>query len=252
MIAATSPNQKNVGAYGGELIVQNLVSGYGKLVIIQNVSFSARQNELVALLGPNGSGKSTVLKSIMGLADVKSGNIAVDGRNIVGMKTEDITDVHIAYIPQRENVFPNLTVKENLEIGAITINDGQKVKENMESVMTLFPQLRHFSHKKAGNLSGGQRQMLALGRGLMLKPRILLLDEPTAALAPQIVSEVLKKISEIRETGVTVVIVEQNAREALGISDRGVVLASGSVILEDTPDAILHDPDITKLFLGVV
>lgn len=228
-----------------------MVAGYGKLVIVHDVSFTVKPKEILALLGPNGSGKSTVLKSIIGIADVKSGNIAVDGMNIVGMNTENITKARLSYVPQRENVFPNLTVRENLEIGAITLRDKSQVRDEMERVVSLFPQLREFSSKKAGNLSGGQRQMLALGRGLMLRPKVLLLDEPTAALAPQVATEVLKKVGEIRESGVTVLIVEQNAREALAVSDVGVVLASGSVILEDKPLAILNNAEIIKLFLGV-
>jgi branched-chain amino acid transport system ATP-binding protein len=235
----------------GRLEVQSLYSGYGKLVIVQDVSFTVEPSEIVALVGPNGSGKSTVLKSIFGLADVKSGSIVVDGESIVGKNTEDITTKRIAYVPQRENVFPNLTVRENLEIGAITLKDKAQTRAEIERVNSLFPQLREFSTKKARALSGGQRQMLALGRGLMLRPKILLLDEPTAALAPQVVTEVLKRISEIRDTGVTILIVEQNAREALAIADRGIVLASGSVVLENKPSSILNNEEIIRLFLGV-
>ena len=232
--------------------MENLTSGYGKMEIVHGVSFDVGAREIVALLGPNGSGKSTVLKSILGLADVKSGIITIDGQNIMGMRTEDAATKGIAYVPQRENVFPNLSVKENLEIGAITIKNKRQVNEEMSRVMSMFPQLGEFSGKKAGSLSGGQRQMLALGRGLMLKPKILFLDEPTAALAPQVAAEVLKKVSEIRDSGVSVLIVEQNARETLAISDRGVILASGSVITGGSPSSILNNAQIISLFLGVV
>jgi len=235
----------------GELRVQNLTSGYGKLEIVHDVSFDVRSREIVALLGPNGSGKSTVLKSILGLADVKSGTVMIDGENIIGIKTEDIASKGVAYVPQRENVFPNLTVKENLEIGAITVRNKAQVEKEMIRVTSIFPQLGEFSKKKAGALSGGQRQMLALGRGLMLKPKLLFLDEPTAALAPQVATEVLKKVGEIRDSGVSILIVEQNARETLAISDRGIVLASGSVVKEDTPSAILGNEEMIRLFLGI-
>jgi branched-chain amino acid transport system ATP-binding protein len=243
-------SEVKVGA--GQLRVQNLISGYGKLEIVHDVSFDVRSREIVALLGPNGSGKSTVLKSILGLADVKSGTVSIDGEDIIGIKTEDVASKGVAYVPQRENVFPNLTVKENLEIGAITVRNKEQVEKEMARVTSIFPQLQEFSKKKAGALSGGQRQMLALGRGLMLKPKLLFLDEPTAALAPQVATEVLKKVGEIRESGVSVLIVEQNARETLAIADRGIVLASGSVVKEDIPSAILNNEEMIRLFLGIV
>jgi len=233
------------------LQVQDLTSGYGKLSIVQGVSFDVRESEIITLIGPNGSGKSTILKSIFGLADVHGGKIFFDGKEITGAKPEEIARGGIAYVPQRENVFPNLTVYENLEIGTVTMKEKKLARDGISRVFEFLPVLKDVRKKKAGALSGGQRQMLALGRALVLKPRVILLDEPTSALAPQVVGDVLSKIKSVREAGTTILIVEQNAREALEICDRGVVLAAGKIIFAGKPAEILGNDQIIKLFLGV-
>lgn len=231
--------------------VCDLLAGYGKLSIIHQISFEIGEGEIVSLIGPNGSGKSTLLKSIFGLTDIISGSIIFENQTITGMPPERVAKMGVGYVPQRENVFPNLSVRENLEIGATTLKDSKIVKNEIAKIFELFPVLYEMGKKKARTLSGGQRQMLALGRALVLRPKMILLDEPTAALAPQIVSDVLKKVKLIRDSGVTVLIAEQNAREALDISDKGIVLASGNKIFEGAPNQISGNEQIIKLFLGV-
>ena len=232
------------------LSVSGLVSGYGKLAILQSVSFDVLEREIVCVIGPNGSGKSTILKTVFGLTNIFGGSILFDGKNITGISPESLASMGISYAPQRENVFPNLNVIENLEIGAVTIGNDKSRKLEISRVFEHFPQLQALGKKKAGTLSGGERQMLAIGRALILQPRLLLLDEPTASLAPHLVADVLQRIRKIRETGVAVLIVEQNAREVLEISDRGVVIASGKKVFEGTPKEISDDADTIKLFLG--
>jgi len=232
------------------LSITGLSAGYGKLTIVHDVSMEVRVGEIVCLVGANGSGKSTLLKSVLGITNIFSGSIYHRGKEITRLPTEMIAAQRIAYVPQRDNVFPNLTVLENLEIGGVTIHDKGVVRSEISKVTDLFPQLKEFK-KKAKVLSGGQRQMLAIGRALIMQPRLLLLDEPTAALAPQVVTYVLNKVREIRDGGVTVVIVEQNAQEALQISDRGVVLASGQKVFEGDPQSISSNEEIVRLFLGI-
>ncbi len=233
------------------LKISDLVAGYGKLDIIQNINFDVNLGEIVSLIGPNGSGKSTLLKSIFGLTDVHSGNIDFAGIDITRKSPDVIAKLGIAYVPQRENVFPNLTVQENLEIGGVTLRDNKLTKSEIAKVYQFLPIIGEMRARKARSLSGGQRQMLALGRAMMLRPRLLLLDEPTAALAPQVVAEVLSKVKSIRDGGVTILIVEQNARESLNISDKGVVLASGKKMFEGAPSEISENELIIKMFLGV-
>ena len=232
------------------LTLKNLVAGYGKLAVVHDVSFDVKQGEIVCLIGPNGSGKSTVLKSIFGLTEVLEGSVNFDEKNITRNSPEEIATKGIAYVPQRENVFPNLTVMENLEIGAVALKNHDLVKSEISKIFEFFPNLVELKGRKAKTLSGGQRQMLALGCAVMLRPRLILLDEPTAALAPQVVSDVLNKVKIIRDGGVTVLIVEQNAREALDISDRGVVLVSGKKMFEGRPSEISQNDQVIKLFLG--
>jgi branched-chain amino acid transport system ATP-binding protein len=233
------------------LEVKGLVSGYGKLAIVQDVSFQINEREITSLIGPNGSGKSTLLKSIFGLVDIHSGSIFFNGSEITKETPEKVALKGIAYVPQRDNVFPNLTVHENLEIGGVALRNRDLTRKEISKVYDFLPVLREMTKSKARTLSGGQRQMLALGRALMLSPRLLLLDEPTAALAPQVVSEVLSKIKQVRESGVAILIVEQNAREALNISDKGIVLASGKTVFQGPPSQISQNEQIIKLFLGV-
>lgn len=233
------------------LEVRNLVSGYGKMAIVQGISFSIDQGDFVALVGPNGSGKSTLVKSILGLATIFEGEVDFQGKQITGKSPENIAQMRMGYVPQVSNIFTDLTVAENLEMGGTIIRGALNKKLVLDRTIKLFPILGSRSRQKAGLLSGGERQMLAVGRALMAEPKLLILDEPTAALAPMIASELFQKLSEIRERlGVTIVLVEQNARKALSLANRGLVLIQGKKAFEGTPNQILGDSEIIRLFLG--
>ncbi len=234
------------------LETKELTSGYGKLMIVQGISLQIKKGEIVSIIGPNGSGKSTLIKSIYGLTTIFSGQILFEGKEITRTRADLVTRLGIGYVPQINNVFTALTVEENLEMGAISLDEKAALKASIEEIYSLFPILGERRRQKAGTLSGGERQMLALARALIAKPRLLLLDEPTAALAPNLADQLFQKIVEIRGLGVTLIIVEQNARKALAISDRGFVLVEGRVVFEDqslsrggseeTTIKILHPP----------
>lgn len=231
------------------LDVRDLDASYGATLIVRGVSMQVRSGELVTIIGPNGSGKSTVIKSIFGLTQIEGGSISLDGNDTTGLDTDRLVQLGIGYVPQAANVFPTLTVRENIEMGAYSMsgNTGERVRE----MRGLFPVLEERWGSKAGHLSGGQRQMLALARALVTDPKMLLLDEPTAGLAPQIVDQVLTQVAEINQRGVSILLVEQNAVKALERSDRAYVLARGRNYFEDTADALLSNPDIGKVFLGL-
>lgn len=207
-----------------------------------------KSGEIVSVIGPNGAGKSTLLKAVFGLLQPRQGRIVVDDQDITGLRPDRIVRKGISYVPQVENVFPSMTVQENLEMGAFIAADDYRPK--LQEVYELFPLLKEKRKQKVGHLSGGQRQMAAMGRALMLYPQILLLDEPSAGLAPLLVSHIFEKIKEINSTGVAVVIVEQNAREALKLAHRGYVLAMGRNVLDDTGPALLENEEIKRLYLG--
>ena len=231
------------------LDVRGLDASYGATLIVRGVSMQVRAGELVTIIGPNGSGKSTVIKSIFGLTQIEGGSISLNGQDTTGLDTDRLVQLGIGYVPQAANVFPTLTVRENIEMGAYSMsgNIGERVNE----MRGLFPVLEERWGSKAGHLSGGQRQMLALARALVTDPKMLLLDEPTAGLAPQIVDQVLAQVGEINQRGVSILLVEQNAVKALERSDRAYVLARGRNYFEDTADALLSNPDIGKVFLGL-
>lgn len=231
------------------LEIVNLEAGYGPTLIARGISMVVNVGEMVTIIGPNGSGKSTMIKAIFGLADVSGGSIRLNGRDITGERADRLVQMGIGYVPQASNVFPTLTVRENVEMGAFTMRGD--VSSNMERVQELFPLLRERWNGKAGQLSGGQRQMLALARALVAEPSVLLLDEPTAGLAPQVVDQVLERIAEINQAGVSILLVEQNAIKALKHSDRAYVLARGRNFAEDSAEALLSNPDIGKVFLGL-
>jgi ABC-type branched-subunit amino acid transport system ATPase component len=230
------------------LEVTDLVSGYSEVMILNGVSIQCADNEIVSIIGPNGAGKSTLMKSIFGLLRVKQGSVAFDGRSITGMRPNQLVKLGMSYVPQEKNVFPSLTVEENLQMGAFIRNDD--LTGAMERIFELFPFIAEKRKSVSGTLSGGGRQMLALGRALMLEPRLLLLDEPSAGLAPLVRDEIFEKVLEIKKTGVAILMVEQNAKKALGMSDRGYVLVMGKNRYEDTGEALLANPEVGRLYLG--
>jgi ABC-type branched-subunit amino acid transport system ATPase component len=233
------------------LEVRDLVSGYGKLAIIQGITTSVNAGDFVTIVGPNGSGKSTLIKSIMGLTTIFEGEILFEGLKITGQRPEKIAALKLGYVPQISNVFSDMTITENLEMGGTIIKGTSRKKQILQEVVNLFPILKQRSRQRAGLLSGGERQMLAVGRALMAQPKLLILDEPTAALSPIAAEQLFQKLSEIRQKlGITIVLVEQNARKALGLADRGLVLIQGKKAFEGTPDQILKDTEIIRLFLG--
>ncbi len=231
------------------LRASGVVAGYDEAEILHGVSVEVQQGDMVAVIGPNGAGKSTLLKAIFGLIPVRQGHVLFKGEDITDEPPNRIVAKGLSYVPQTENVFPSLTISENLEMGAFTRRDG--LRERIEQVCDLFPDLAGRRGDRAGKLSGGQRQMLALARALMLDPHMLLLDEPSASLSPKMVDSVFEKIREINERGTAILLVEQNAREALSFSDRGYVLVMGENRLEGRASDLIDNADVARLYLGV-
>jgi neutral amino acid transport system ATP-binding protein len=231
------------------LEVENVHAGYVKdLDILQGVNFRVYPGELVAVIGPNGAGKSTLAKTIFGLLTPHTGSMMFDDKSIVGLKSDQIVQQGMCYVPQISNVFRSLTVEENLEMGAFVLD--QPIQPLKDEIFTRFPKLAERRNQRAGTLSGGERQMLAMGRALMLKPKLLLLDEPSAALSPLLVESVFEQIREINRTGTAIVLVEQNARRALEMADRGYVLEAGRDRFEGRGIDLLNDPKVGELYLG--
>lgn len=230
------------------LEVDNIKAGYGDTEILHGVSCRVGEGEIVSIIGPNGAGKSTLMKAILGLLKPSEGRIIFNGRDITGKDPDQIVKEGICYVPQSDNVFPSLTVDENLEMGAFIRKDDYK--KRMDEIYQIFPDLKEKRKTKARKLSGGQRQMVAIGRALMLDPKLLLLDEPSAGLAPKLIQMIFDKIIKINQTGISILMVEQNARKALGVSHRGYVLAMGRNRFEDTGEALLNNEEIGKLYLG--
>ena len=245
-------NSGNSNGHAREAVldVRDLDASYGATLIVQSVSMQVRAGEMVTIIGPNGSGKSTVIKSIFGLTQIEGGSIWLNGEDTTKLGTDRLVQLGIGYVPQAQNVFPTLTVRENVEMGAFSMS-GSAVSKRVNEMRGLFPVLEDRWGSKAGHLSGGQRQMLALARALVTDPKILLLDEPTAGLAPQIVDQVLDQVAEINQRGVSILLVEQNAVKALKRGDRAYVLARGRNYFEDTAEGLLKNPDIGKVFLGL-
>jgi ABC-type branched-subunit amino acid transport system ATPase component len=230
------------------LEAEQVSSGYGDMRILHDVTIRVDPGEVVTLIGPNGAGKSTFLKTIFGLLNPSAGHIRFRNIDITGLKPPQLVRHGMSYVPQVDNVFPSLTVQENLQMGAFTRRDSGTAR--LEEVLTLFPALRQKLRVKVGSLSGGERQMVAMGRALMLDPLLLLLDEPSAGLSPRLVGSIFEKMAEINRAGVALLIVEQNARQALRLSHRGYVLSSGQVRLEGAGDALLDDAEVGRLYLG--
>lgn len=233
------------------LEVQDVFAGYVKdLDILQGVNFKVYPGELVAVIGPNGAGKSTLAKTIFGLLAPHKGSIVFKGTKIGGLKSDQIVQQGMCYVPQIANVFRSLTVEENLEMGAFVLKNAS-LSSLKEEIFTRFPRLAERRKQRAGTLSGGERQMLAMGKALMLQPSLLLLDEPSAALSPILVNSVFEQIKQINQSGTAIVLVEQNARKALEMSDRGYVLEAGRDRFEGRGSDLLNDPKVGELYLGV-
>ncbi|MBS7609163.1 ABC transporter ATP-binding protein [Candidatus Bathyarchaeota archaeon] len=231
--------------------VRDLVAGYGKLQVLQGISISLSDGEIVSLIGPNGSGKSTLIKSIVGLAKVFSGHILYKGVDILGFRTDRLARLGIGYVPQLSNIFLSLSVEENLEMGAYARSDGRSLRNDMEAIYSLFPELKGRRKERAENLSGGERQMLALARALMGRPKVLLLDEPTASLSPKATASIFQCLKRIRDSGTPILLAEQNALKALESSDRCYLLVAGKCIAEGPSEDILGNKDIGRLYLGL-
>ena len=230
------------------LEASEIVAGYGQTEILHSVSITVDSGEMVTIIGPNGCGKSTLMKAIVGLVRAWSGSIKFQGTDISHYPPERIVRTRLCYVPQSNNVFPNLSIHENLEMGAFTRKDDYRGR--IEEMYELFPDLAREPGRKAGTLSGGQRQMLAIARAMMLDPIMLLLDEPSAGLSPAMMGIVFQRIREVNESGVAMLLVEQNARDALQMSDRGYILVAGENRLEDSGKDLLSNPEVASLYLG--
>ena len=230
------------------LDASGVVAGYGEAEILHGVSVTVAEGEIVTIIGPNGCGKSTLMKAIVGLVGVRKGSVTFRGEDITKVPPEMIVRTGLCYVPQTDNVFPSLTIRENLEMGAFVRSDDYRGR--IDEMFQLFPDLATQPRGKAGSLSGGQRQMLAIARALMLDPMLLILDEPSAGLSPAMTSLVFDRIRDINRGGVAVLLVEQNARQALQMSNRGYVLTSGENRLEDTGPDLLNNPEVATLYLG--
>ena len=231
------------------LVGNKMTAGYGKGPdIINSCSIQVDRGEIVAILGPNGAGKSTAMKAILGLLTLKSGSIILDGEDISKLSPQDRVKKGISFVPQTKNVFAELTVKENLEVGAFLRQDN--VSDVIDEIYELFPILKEKSSQIVGQLSGGQRQQVALGRALMIKPSVLMLDEPTAGVSPIVMDELFQHILRVKKTNVGIIMVEQNAKQALSISDRGYVLVTGENKFEGSGGELLKDPEVRRSFLG--
>ena len=227
----------------------SMTAGYGSGPdIINSCSINVNKGEIVAILGPNGAGKSTAMKAMLGLLKLKSGSVIIDGKDISSLSPQDRVKSGISFVPQTKNVFPGLTVKENLEIGAFLRNED--LNKIIDEIFSLFPILKEKSSQMVGELSGGQRQQVALGRALMIRPSVLMLDEPTAGVSPIVMDELFDHIIKVKETNVAIIMVEQNAKQALSISDRGYVLVTGKNKFEGSGKELLQDPEVRRSFLG--
>jgi len=232
------------------LRVEGISAGYNQMEILHGVSVEVRRGEMVSIIGPNGAGKSTVFKTIVGLLRAKTGRIVFDGHEISGLRADEILPLGLAYVPQGRIVFPQMTVLENLEMGAYIERDKARVRAALERVNDLFPILAERARQKAGTMSGGEQQMVAIARALMTSPKLILLDEPSLGLSPKFVSLIFEKLIEMKRTGYTMLVVEQNAAKALSVADRGYVLELGRNRFEGTGQALLTDPDVKRLYLG--
>lgn len=232
------------------LEVKDLEVCYGVIRAVKGVSFSVEKGEVIALIGANGAGKTTILHTITGLIPAKSGSIVFEGKELTKTPAHKIVGMGMAHVPEGRRVFQQLSVLENLRLGAYTRKDKAAIRESLEKVYARFPRLEERKNQIAGTLSGGEQQMLAMGRALMSNPRIILMDEPSMGLSPLLVSEIFDIIRVISESGTTVLLVEQNAKKALAIADRAYVLETGSITLSGKASDLMHDPSVQKAYLG--
>jgi branched-chain amino acid transport system ATP-binding protein len=232
------------------LELRNVSTHYGLIAVLRDVNLEIRPGEIVCLLGGNASGKSTTLKTILGMVTPSQGEVVYDGQPIGGLSTTQIVGRGVTMVPENRRLFSRMTVRENLELGSYLRTDKDKVREDLDRVMELFPRLRERLAQKAGTLSGGEQQMVAMSRALMADPKVLLMDEPSMGLAPVLVDQVFQIIQDINKLGTTIFVVEQNANMALSIADRGYVLQTGQIVLADTAQALLKNPQMREAYLG--
>ncbi len=245
------PYSMPIWGKGGELLLdaKGISVYYGHVKAVEDISFNVGQGEIVAMIGPNGAGKSTALKAVFGMVDIHSGDIFFDGKSVIKLRPDEHVQKGISLLPEGRRLFPSMTVIENLEMGAFFRKDGD-IKDEVEKILDLFPALKERSRKKAGVLSTGEQQMLAMGRALMQKPRLLLADEPSIGLSPSYVDRIFEKLVEINKSGTSVLLVEQNAHMALEIANRGYVFKMGNIVLENTCDNLLGNKEVKNTFLG--
>lgn len=233
------------------LALENVVAGYGKMTILNGTTFSVPKGGITTVIGPNGAGKSTVFKTIFGMLPARSGRVRFEGRDITNLPPRDLLAAGICYIPQGRNIFPQLSVRHNIELGAVTASRRLKdLPQRIERAFDRFPALREKASVQASTLSGGQQKQLEIARGLLLDPKLILIDEPSIGLSPKLVQETFATLQQLRSSGVTILLIEQNARSALEISDHALVLELGQARLFGPAQQILHDPRVAELFLG--
>lgn len=248
-IDATRQSGPTSAARGGPfLAAENMTGGYGAADILHDCTLTVEKGEIAVIVGPNGAGKSTAMKAVFGMLNLRGGHVKLDGEDISALTPQDRVGKGMGFVPQVNNVFPSMSVEENLEMGAFIRRDD--FGKTMEQVYDLFPILKEKRRQPAGELSGGQRQQVAVGRALMTQPKLLMLDEPTAGVSPIVMDELFDRIIEVARTGISILMVEQNARQALEIADKGYVLVQGANKYTDTGEALLADPEVRRTFLG--
>ena len=230
------------------LIGENMTGGYGPVDILHNCTIAVEKGQIAVIVGPNGAGKSTAMKAVFGMLNLRGGRVMLDGEDITKLSPQARVHKGMGFVPQTQNIFTSMTVEENLEMGAFIRTDD--IKDTMAQIYDLFPILKQKRYQAAGELSGGQRQQVAVGRALMTQPKVLMLDEPTAGVSPIVMDELFDRIIEVARSGISILMVEQNARQALDIADKGYVLVQGANRFTDTGQALLADPEVRRSFLG--
>ncbi len=233
------------------LVVKNLVAGYSKMPAIHNISFKVDEGKIVALLGSNGAGKTTALRAIIGAIPTMSGSIEYNGNSIVGLPSHDMVGKGISMVPEGRRLFPKMTVMDNLKMGAFSIKDKVRIQKKLDEIFEIFPRLAERKNQLAGTMSGGEQQMVAIGRGLMSYPKLLILDEPSLGIMPKLVAEIFDFIKKINKSGVTILIVEQNAKKTLEFANYAYVIANGETVIEGTNTELLNNDRVQKIYLGI-